>query len=53
MKKTYQIGNHLTLYYDTSNMSVVEQNARPIRLFWGIVLMFIGLVAGLSILSVI
>lgn len=52
-EKTYQIGNHLTLYYDASHMSVMEQNAHPIRLFWGILILLIGLAAGLSIFSVI
>lgn len=51
-KKDFLIGNHLTLYLDEAKGEVVEKPARKTVLAAGIVVLAIGILSGLSILSV-
>ena len=51
-EKEFKVGNKITLYYDPLRRSVIEQNAKLTRLVWGIILTAVGILAGLSILSV-
>ena len=52
-EKTFRRGDPMKLYYEPSTGAVREKGARPAVLAGGIVLIVIGILAGLSILSVI
>lgn len=52
-KNTFKIGEKMSLYYDSKNGAVLEQHARLGVAISGIVILLIGILAGLSILSVI
>lgn len=52
-EKSFQKGDHMTLYYDPQSKAVLEKHARTGAAIAGAVLVVIGVVAGASILSVI
>ena len=50
---TFKVGEQMPLYRDPANGVILEKNARPVILFFGIVLLAAGILAGASILSVV
>lgn len=50
-QKDFKVGDHMTLYYDPKKHLVIEQHAKKSVLIWGVVLLAIGLLAGISILA--
>lgn len=52
-QNTFQIGEHLKLYYDPRSQAVLEKHARAGVAVTGVLLILIGLLAGASILSVV
>ncbi len=52
-EKAFKTGDHMKLYYDPVNEVVLEKHANPLILVVGIVLAAAGVLAGLSILSVV
>ncbi len=52
-EKSFKVGDTLTLYYDPELRTVFERNANTLYLVFGILILAAGILAGLSILSVI
>ncbi|MCR5294203.1 MAG: DeoR family transcriptional regulator [Lachnospiraceae bacterium] len=52
-ENSFRIGDPFTLYYDRTTRTAFERNARPAYLIAGLVILAVGLLAGVSILSVV
>ena len=51
-EKSFKVGDTITLYYDPETGDVLEKNARLWMLIAGVLLAAAGILAGVSILSV-
>ena len=52
-EKSFKVGESMTLYYDPKDKVVLEKHAHPGVLIAGIALAVLGVLSGLSILSVV
>ncbi len=52
LEKSFKVGEELMLYYDPATGEVLEKNAKTWMLAAGVILAVLGILAGLSILSV-
>ena len=50
-EKSFQVGDHMTLYYDEKRRSVTERHAMPGMLIAGILILAIGVTASASLLA--
>jgi hypothetical protein len=51
-EQDFKVGDRLTLYFDRSKGQVLEQHAKLSFLIWGVALLAVGLLAGVSMISV-